>query len=67
MTSDTEGSELSDSSTERGDPPKALDEAEDETAPINLDKEGKPSVEFIKKSKKKGRKGKGAKVLALPL
>lgn len=67
MTSDTEESKLSDLSTERGNPPKALDEAKEKIAPINLDKEGKPSVKSIKKLKKKGRKGKDRKVLALPL
>lgn len=68
MTSDTEESELSDSSTERVDPPEALDEAGDETAPTYPDEEGKPTVKSIKKSKKKGRKSRGGKVLAtLPL
>ena len=68
MTSDTEESELSDSSTERVDLPEALDEAGDETAPTYPDEEGKPSLKSTKKSKKKGRTSKDGKVFAtLPL
>jgi hypothetical protein len=66
IASDTDESEVSDSSTERVDLPEALDEAGDGMEPTYAEVEGKSSVRSTKKSKKKGRKSKGGKVI-LPL
>ncbi|KAE8384244.1 hypothetical protein BDV23DRAFT_191849 [Aspergillus alliaceus] len=61
--SDTEESELSESSTERVDIPAALDEAVDGIPSASAKEEGKPNDIVIKRSKKKGRNIKDRKVI----
>ncbi|GFF61244.1 dynamin family GTPase, putative [Aspergillus udagawae] len=65
IASDTDESEVSDSSAERVDLPEALDEAGDGMEPTYAEVEGKSSVRSTKKSKKKGRKRKGKLILPL--